>query len=141
MDFEIVVVCLLVILYIIAIITVCLLVYMCLKLKLNTLSRRNINTCETNLDNQVETTQAIETRSNVKSLLDRSTKSETSLKSNDSHIYQEIEDLYIDDSIPSNLDYKCKNNNFPEPFYFVLDPESEECSCDGACLCKKHLYH
>ena len=71
----------------------------------------------------------------------RSTKSETSLKSKDSHIYQEIEDLYIDDSIPSNLDYKCKNNNFPEPFYFALDPESQECSCDGACSCKKHLYH
>ena len=96
---------------------------------------------DTNLDNQVETTQAIQTRSNVESLLDRSTKSETSLISNDSHIYQEIEDLYIDDSIPSNLDSKCKNSNFPEPFYFALDPESAECSCDSACSCKKHLYN
>ena len=62
-------------------------------------------------------------------------------KPDDSHIYQEIEDLYIDDTIPSNLDSKCRNNNFPEPFYFDLDPESEECSCEGACMCKRHLYH
>ena len=41
-------------------------------------------------------------------------------KPDDSHIYQEIEDLYIDDTIPSNLDSKCRNNNFPEPFYFDL---------------------
>ena len=83
---------------------------MCLKVKSNTWSHRNVNTCDTNdtnLENQVETTQAIPTRSNFESLLDRSTKLETSLKSNDSHIYQEIEDLYIDDSIPSNLDSKC----------------------------------
>ena len=62
-------------------------------------------------------------------------------KPDDSHIYQEIEDLYIDDTIPSNLDSKCRNNNFPEPFYFDLDPESEECSCEGACMCKRHLNH
>ena len=47
MDFEIAVVCLLVILYIIAIITL----YMCLKVKLNSSSCRNINTGDTYLDN------------------------------------------------------------------------------------------
>ena len=147
MDFEIAVVCLLVILYIIAIITVFLLVYMCLKVKSNTSSHRSINTHDTYLDNREETTQTIQTTSNIEGLLGRSTKSETSIKSDstgkseESHIYQEIEDLYIDDSIPSNLDSKCKNDNFPEPFYFALDPESQECSCEGACLCKKHLYH
>ena len=144
MDFEIAVVCLLVILYIIAIITVFLLVYMCLKVKSNTSSHRSINTRDTYPDNREETTQ---TTSNIEGLLDRSIKSETSIKSDsigksdESHIYQEIEDLYIDDSIPSNLDSKCKNANFPEPFYFALDPESQECSCEGACSCKKHLYH
>ena len=51
MDFEIAVVCLLVILYIIAIITVFLLVYMCLKVKSNTLSHRSINTHDTYPDN------------------------------------------------------------------------------------------
>ena len=147
MDFEIAVACLLVILYIIAIITVFLLVYMCLKVKSNTSSHRNINTCDTYVDNRGETTQTIQTTSNIEGLLDRSIKSETNIKSDSigksdkSHIYQEIEDLYIDDSIPSNLDSKCKNNNFPEPFYFTLDPESQECSCKGVCSCKKHPYH
>ena len=109
MDFEIAVVCLLVILYIIAIITVFLLVYMCLKVKSNTSSHRSINTHDTYPDNREETTQTIQTTSNIKGLLDRSIKSETSIKSDsigksdESHIYQEIEDLYIDDSIPSNL--------------------------------------
>ena len=81
MDFEIVVACLLVILYIIAIITVFLLVYMCLKVKSNTSSHRNINTCDTYLDNREETTQTIQTTSNIEGLLDRSIKSETSIKS------------------------------------------------------------
>ena len=144
MDFEIAVVCLLVILYIIAVITVFLLVYMCLKVKSNTSSHRSINTRDTCPDNREETTQTIQTTSNTEGLLDRSIKSETSIKSDsigksdESHVYQEIEDLYIDDDIiPSNLE----NPNFPEPFYFTLDPESHECSCEGACLCKKHLCH
>ena len=147
MDFEIAVVCLLVILYIIAVITVFLLVYMCLKIKSNTSTHRSINTCDTCLDNREETTQTIQTTSNIEGLLDRSIKSETSIKSDsigksdESHIYQEIEDLYTDDSIPSNLDSKCKNHNLSEPFYFALDPESQECSYEGACSCKKHLYH
>ena len=81
MDFEITVVCLLVILYIIAIITVFLLVYMCLKVKSNTSSLRSINTHDTYLDNREETTQTIQTTSKIESLLDRSIKSETSIKS------------------------------------------------------------
>ena len=144
MDFEIVVVCLLVILYIIAVITLFLLVYMCLKIKSNTSTHMRINTRDTCLDNREETTQTIQTTSNIEGLLDRSIKSETSIKSDsigksdESHVYQEIEDLYIDDDIiPSNLE----NPNFPGPFYFALDPESHECSCEGACLCKKHLCH
>ena len=141
MDFEIVVVCLLVILYIIAIVTVCLLVYMCLKVKSNSSSHRNINTGDTYPDNQEQNIQTIQTTSNIEALMDTSIKSDSIHKSDESHIYQELEDIYIDDSIPSNLDSKCKNNNFPEPFYFALDPEAEQCSCEGACSCRKHLYH
>ena len=59
MEFQIAVMSMLVILYIIAIITVCLLVYMCLKLEFNNRSHRNINT---NSDNQEEST---ETRNNI----------------------------------------------------------------------------
>ena len=136
MDFEVVVVCLLVILYIIAIVTVCLLVYMCLKLKSNSSSHRNIYT-----DNPEQNTQAIQTTSNIEALMDTSIKLDSIHKSDESDIYQELEDIYIDDSIPSNLDSKFKNNNFPEPFYFALDPEAEQCSCEGACSCRKHLYH
>ena len=122
----------LVVLYIIAIITVCLLVYICLKLKSNSMSRRNINTNDTYSDNQEQSAQ---TTNNIQTVVEPNVNSDNADKSDESHIYQEIKDLYIDDSIPSNLDSKCKNNNFPEPFYFDLDPQSEECSCEGACSC------
>ena len=56
---------------------------------------------------------------------------------NNSHIniYEDIEDLYIDNSFPGNLDNISKNPNFPEPFYYCLEAESEQCSCKGACAC------
>ena len=138
MDFEIVVVCMLVVLYLIAIITMCLLVYMCLKQKFNNTSDRNINTNSTNSDNQEQNS---ETTNNIQTVVDPNFNSDDTDKSDASNVYQEIEDLYIDDSIPTNLDAKCKNNNFPEPFYFNLDPECEDCLCEGVWLCKKHLYH
>ena len=102
------------------------------------MSHRNINTNSTNSDNQE---QSSDTTNNIQTVVDPILNSDNTDKSDESNVYQEIEDLYIDDSIPTNLYAKCKNNNFPELFYFDLDPESEECSCEGACSHKKHLYH
>ena len=80
----------------------------------------------------------------LKTVLETNKKSNSSLKadsvdslhnSNNSHIYEDIEDLYIDDSFPGNLDNISKNPNFPEPFYYCLEAESEQCLCKGACAC------
>ena len=154
MDFEITVVSLLVILYIVSIFTVYLIIYMCLKLRSINQSHGNIDTTQIYLDNRAQTTETIQTRSDLETVLETNNKSNTSLKadslaslhnSNNSHIhnllYEDIEDFYIDDSLPRNLDTLSKNPNFPEPFYYSLDPESEECLCKGACSCKMHLYH
>ena len=150
MDFKIAVVSLLVILYIVSIFIVCLIIYICLKLRSINRSHWNIDATQIYLDNRPQTTESIQTRSDLETVLETNKKSNTSLKadsldslhnSNSSHIYEDIEDLYIDDSLPGNLDNISKNPNFPEPFYYSLDAESEQCSCKGACACKKHLYH
>ena len=150
MDFEIAVVSLLIILYIVSIFTVCLTIYICLKLRSNNWSRGNIDTTLIYSDNREQTTETIQTRSNSETVLETNNKSNTILKadsldsfhnSEGSHIYEDLEDLYIDDSLPRNLDALSKNSKFPKLFYYSLDPESEECSCKGACSCKNHLYH
>ena len=83
-------------------------------------------------------------KSDLETVLETNKKSNSSLKaesvdslhnSNNSHIYEDIEDLYIDDSFPGNLDNISKNPNFPEPFYYCLEAESEQCLCKGACAC------
>ena len=144
MDFEIAVVSLLLIVYIVSIIIVCLIIYVCLKLRSINQSHWNIDANPLYLDNRPQTTQSIETRSDLETVLETNKKSNSSLKadsvdslhnSNNSHIYEDIEDLYIDDSFPGNLDNISKNPNFPEPFYYCLEAESEQCLCKGACAC------
>ena len=107
-------------------------------------SRWNIDANPLYSDNRPQTTQSIEMRSDLETVLETNKKSNSSLKadsvdslhnSNNSHIYEDIEDLYIDDSFPGNLDNISKNPNFPEPFYYCLEAESEQCSCKGACAC------
>ena len=146
MDFKIAVVSLLVIVYIISIIIVCLIIYVCLKLKSINRSRWNIDENPLYSHNRPQTTQSIDTRSDLEMVFETNGKSNSSLKadsvdslhnSNNSHIYEDIEDMYIDDSLPGNLDNISKNPNFPEPFYYCLDAESEQCSCKGACACRK----
>ena len=125
-------------------------IYICLKLRSINQSHGNIDTMQIYSDNRAQTTETIQTRSDLETVLETNNKSNASLKadsldslhnSNNSHIYEDIEDFYIDDSLPWNLDNISKNPNFPEPFYYSLDAESVECSCKGACACKKHLYH
>ena len=122
MDFEIAVVSLLVIVYIVSIIIVCLIIYVCLKLRSINQSHWNIDANPLYSDNRPQTTQSIETRSDLETVLETNKKSNSSLKahsvdnlhnSNNSHIYEDIEDLYIDDSFPGNLDNISKNPNFP----------------------------
>ena len=125
-------------------------IYICLKLRSINQSHGNIDTTQIYSDNRQQTTETIQTRSDLETVLETNNKSNTSLKadsldsvhnSDGSHIYDDIEDLYIDDSLPRNLDTLSKNSNLPELFYYSLDPESEECSCKGTCSCNKHLYH
>ena len=61
----------------------------------------------------------IETTSDLETVLETNNKSNSSLKgdsldslhnSNNSHIYEDIENLYIDDSFPGNLDNISKNS-------------------------------
>ena len=150
MDFEIAVVSLLVILYIVSIFIVCLIIYVYLKLRSINRSCWNIDANPLYSDNRPQTTQSIQTKSDVETGLETDNKSNSSLKadsldslhnSNNSHIYEDIGDLYIHNSLPENLDNISKNPNFPEPFYYCLDAESEQCSCKGACACNKHLYN
>ena len=107
MDFKIAVVSLLVIVYIVSIIIVCLIIYVCLKLRSINQSHWNIDANPLYSDNRPQTTQSIETRSDLETVLETNKKSNSSLKadsvdslhnSNNSHIYEDIEDLYIDDS-------------------------------------------
>ena len=134
MDFEIAVVSLLVIVYIVSIIIVCLIIYVCLKLRSINQSHWNIDANPLYSDNRPQTSQSIEMRSDLETVLETNKKSNLH-NSNNSHIYEDIEDLYIDDSFPGNLDNISKNPNFPEPFYYCLEAESEQCSCKGACAC------
>ena len=129
---------------------VCLIIYVCLKLRSINRSHWNIDANPIYSDNRPQTTQSIQTRSDVETVLETNKKLNSSLKadsldslhnSNNSHIYEDIEDLYIDNSLPGNLDNISKNPNFPELFYYSLDAESEQYSCKGACACKKHLYN
>ena len=83
MEFEIAVVSMLVVLYIITIITMCLLVDMCLKLKFNNTSRRNINTNSTNLDNQE---QSSDTTNNIQTVVDPNLNLDNTDKSDESNI-------------------------------------------------------
>ena len=96
MDFEIAVVSLLVIVYIVSIIIVCLIIYVCLKLRSMNQSRWNIDANPLYLDNRPQTTQSIETRSDLETVLETNKKSNSSLKaysvdslhnSNNLHIY------------------------------------------------------
>ena len=96
MDFEIAVVSLLVIVYIVSIIIVCLIIYVCLKLRSMNQSRWNIDANPLYLDNRPQTTQSIETRSDLKTVLETNKKSNSGLKaysvdslhnSNNLHIY------------------------------------------------------
>ena len=132
MDFEIAVVSLLVIVYIVSIIIVCLIIYVCLKLRSINQSHWNIDANPLYSDNRPQTTQSIEMRSYLETVLETNKKSNSSLKadsvdslhnSNNSHIYEDIEHLYIDDRFPGNLDNISKNPNFPELFYYCLEAE------------------
>ena len=148
MEFEIAVVSLLVIVYIILIIIVCLIIYVCLKLRAINQSGWNIDDNPLYSQNRPQTTQTIETTSDHETVFQANTRSNSSLtadsvdslhNSNSSHIYEDIEDMYIDDSLPRNLDKISNNPNFPEPFYYCLDAESEQCSCKDTCGCQKDV--
>ena len=94
---------LLVIVCIVSIIIVCLIIYVCLKVRSINQSHWNIDANPLYLDNRPQTTQSIEMRSDLETVLETNKKSNSSLKahsvdslhnSNNSHIYEDIEDLY-----------------------------------------------
>ena len=157
MEFEIAVVSLLVIVYVISIVVVCLIIYICLKLRAINQSYWNIHDNPLYSRNRPQTTQTIETRNDIETVFETNRKSNSPTLKEDSddtsHVYEDI------DNWPGLLD----NPNFPEPFYYCVDPESEkgsdtervqcsdaeseqywgseseQCSCNGACACQKDV--
>ena len=77
-------------------------IYICLKLRSINQSRGDIDTTQIYSDNRAQTTETIQTRSDLETVLETNNKSNTSLKadsldslynSNNSHIYEDIEDF------------------------------------------------
>ena len=146
MDMQIFLLVSLFIVYVISLFSCLLLCYICLEFcaRINTSIEGNVQ--------EVDVPQ-IQQPSNSTYSHDNSVKENE--KDLSEHVYEDIEDMYIDDSSENMLDTVRKlGSKYLERFYYELENENEmdkesvcqsNCLCEGACGCnttkEDHIYH